>query len=83
MFSMFKRASDRQDVVLQDLSEEQLAEVAGGHSHKWHESHHRHHHHNHKHHHHMRWDRDNDSTTNWNTTTTNWNTGYSSGPTKW
>jgi len=81
MFSMFKRASDRQDVVLQDLSEEQLAEVAGGHSHRWHESHHRHHHHHH--HHHMRWNRDNDSTTSWNTTTTNWNTGYSSGPTKW
>jgi hypothetical protein len=67
MFSIFKKASTEQDVVLRDLSEEQLLQVAGGtsdgdndaddwkhHSHKAHKAHksHYHKHHHHHHHHH-------------------------------
>ncbi|HEY3993776.1 MAG TPA: hypothetical protein VGM01_12985 [Ktedonobacteraceae bacterium] len=50
MFSIFKQASGTQDVVLKDLADDQLSEVAGGQHH--HHAHHRHHHH---HHHHTTW----------------------------
>jgi hypothetical protein len=59
MFSIFKKVSTEQDVVLQDLTEEQLAQAAGGRSHNDHDWDdrkkwtHRHHHHHHHHHHMM------------------------------
>ena len=40
MFSKFKQVPGTQEVVLKDLTEDQLSEVAGGKSH-----HHHHHHH--------------------------------------
>ncbi len=57
MFSIFKKSSTEQDVVLQELSEEQLAQAAGGrdNDHDWDDRgrmmhrHHRHHHHHHNH----------------------------------
>jgi hypothetical protein len=55
MFSIFKKASTEQDIVLHDLTEEQLAQAAGGrdNDHDW-DDHkkweHRHHHHHHHHH---------------------------------
>ena len=59
MFSIFKKVSGEQEVVLQDLTEEQLTQAAGGRDHgrNW-DSHkkwvkHVHHHHHHHHHHHM------------------------------
>ena len=56
MFSIFKKSSTEQDVVLQDLTEEQLAQAAGGrdNDHDWDDRKkwaHRHHHHHHHHHH--------------------------------
>jgi hypothetical protein len=54
MFSFFKNASTSEEVVLQELSEEQLAQVAGGRDkdHDWDDrKHHKHHHHHHHHHH--------------------------------
>ncbi len=51
MFSFFKNASTSEEVALQELSEEQLAQVAGGRSndHDWDDrkkvKHHHHHHH--------------------------------------
>ncbi len=58
MFSIFKKSSTEQDVVLQDLTEEQLAQAAGGrdNDHDWDDRKkwaHRHHHHHHHHHHHI------------------------------
>jgi hypothetical protein len=55
MFSIFKKASTEQDIVLQDLTEEQLAQAAGGRDkdHDWDDRKkwtHRHHHHHHHHH---------------------------------
>jgi hypothetical protein len=59
MFSIFKKASTEQNVVLQDLTEEQLAQAAGGrdNDHDWDDRkkwEHRHHHHHHHHHHHAK-----------------------------
>lgn len=59
MFSIFKKASTEQNIVLQDLTEEQLAQAAGGrdNDHDWDDRKklvHRHHHH----HHHMMNDHD-------------------------
>ncbi|HEY5002287.1 MAG TPA: hypothetical protein VII61_04000 [Ktedonobacteraceae bacterium] len=64
MFSIFKKVSDQQEVVLQDLTEEQLTQAAGGQakardwdSHKkWimKKQHHQHHHHHHSGSH-MKW----------------------------
>jgi hypothetical protein len=54
MFSFFKNAPSSKEVVLQELSEEQLAQVAGGrdNDHDWDDSsHHRRHHHRRHHHH--------------------------------
>ncbi len=52
MFSIFKKVSGEQEVVLQDLTEEQLTQAAGGrdndrvwNSHKKWMKHHHHHHH--------------------------------------
>ena len=58
MFSIFKKSSTEQDVVLQDLTEEQLAQATGGrdNDHDWDDRKkwaHRHHHHHHHHHHHI------------------------------
>ena len=64
MFSIFKQASDTQDVVLQELTEDQLSEVAGGKAHAWH-----HHHRRHRHHHHATWTGSNTTTTTTTTTT--------------
>ncbi len=59
MFSIFKSASAEKEVVLQELTEGQLSQVAGGTARndhdaddrkKW-QKHHRHHHHHHHHHH--------------------------------
>ncbi|HZO72370.1 MAG TPA: hypothetical protein VFB60_09210 [Ktedonobacteraceae bacterium] len=50
MFSIFKKAATEQDVVLQELNEDELSQVAGGHAHKHHHKHHKHHHKQHKHH---------------------------------
>ena len=62
MFSIFKKVSDQQEVVLQDLTEEQLTLAAGGQakardwdSHKkWMMKKHHHHHHHHSGSH-MKW----------------------------
>jgi hypothetical protein len=55
MFSIFKKASTEQNIVLHDLTEEQLAQAAGGrdNDHDWDDRkkwEHRHHHHHHHHH---------------------------------
>ena len=52
MFSIFKKTSTEQNIVLQDLTEEQLAQAAGGrdNDHDWDDRKklvHRHHHHHH------------------------------------
>ena len=62
MFSIFKKVSDQQEVVLQDLTEEQLTLAAGGQANardwdshkKWimKKHHHQHHHHSGSH---MKW----------------------------
>ncbi|MBV9616011.1 MAG: hypothetical protein JO031_11200 [Ktedonobacteraceae bacterium] len=60
MFSIFKKASTEQDVVLHDLTEEQLTQAAGGcygnrdwdNRERWEHRHHHHHHNHHRHHHH-------------------------------
>ena len=62
MFSIFKKAPIEQEVVLQDLTEEQLTQAAGGQAKardwdsnkKWVQHHHHHHHHHHSGSH-MKW----------------------------
>lgn len=63
MFSIFKKVSDEQEVVLQDLTEEQLAQAAGGrdNDHDWDDrkkwmKHHPHHQMHHAHHNDHDWD---------------------------
>ncbi len=81
MFSIFKQASDTQDGVLKELTEDQLSEVAGG---KWHhmdndhdrDDRHKHHkHHHHTHHHHM-WKTTHPTTTTTTGTTTSMGVTY-------
>lgn len=75
MFSFFKNPSTSQEVVLQELSEEQLAQVAGGrdNDHDWDDRKKVHHHHHHKHHHHIvRNDHDWDDRKKMTTTKTQW-----------
>ena len=91
MFSIFKKASDEQEVVLQDLTEEQLAQAAGGRDFDWNRSNDHDwddrkkwikHHHHHHHHHHDEWN----NHTTWSNSNTNSNStsGYiTSGSMHW
>ncbi len=89
MFSFLKKSATPEENVLQELSEEQLLQVAGGSdcykssysndhdADDMKKKHHHHHHHNHKNEHKV-WDDDHDSYTWAPNTSSN---GYSSG--KW
>ncbi|MBV9616323.1 MAG: hypothetical protein JO031_12770 [Ktedonobacteraceae bacterium] len=89
MFSIFKKASTEQDVVLHDLTEEQLTQAAGGcyghrdwnNRERWEHRHHHHHHNHHHHHHHHRYnDHDWDDRRRYsNTSYSNSNTTYGGG----
>jgi hypothetical protein len=76
--SIFKKSSTEQAVVLQDLTEEQLTQVAGGSYCRndydddrwnWHHQHHQYHHQHHHHQHHHTWKKPTSwQTTSWQTT---------------